>query len=332
MYNRRVTFVVTLVLCSLLLGCESQETPQIPPDLTLDQMPISLAQPFFDAGYELVGYYEIDVDGDGVVEAFAVLTLEIQATSSFLGSSAVALFDRHEESWFRADNWKLNGVNANAELRDVTGDELPELLVRTEAAHKRPGDFVTPLQRTDHLSVFVHDLHLAESGVFSNSLACETPSMPTVEKWQDQPAIQTVRDLPSAGFPLWQPTRVETFAWNGQEFASMQVEEQRRISPVVSWVVRRHALWTAVFLALGGVVGMVAIVLARRRRWQELRVIVGLILLLVAGGIGLGIVVEWMCVPALIAIGLVGLGVGRQTATRLGVKPNASTEEVKRGE
>ena len=83
------------------------------------------------------------------------------------------------------------------------------------------------------------------------------------------------------------------------------------------------------------VASLIVIVVTRRLRWRERRVILGLILLIVAGGIGLGVVVEWMCVPALIAIGLAGLGVGRQIATRLAVKPNQDTEKtrgVKSGE
>lgn len=331
MPRRRAILVIALGLCSLLLGC-GKTTPEVPSDPPLDQVPLSLAQPFFNAGYELVGYYELDVNSDGVVEALAVLTLKTQATHSFLGSSAVTLFYQHEGSWVRANNWKLNGVNASAKLHDLTGDDLPELLVSSEEAHRRPGDFVTPLQYTDYLSVFTYaqNLRLTESGVFSSSLASVTPSKPTVREWEGQPAIQTVQDLPPAASPLWQPVRVETFAWNGQEFASVQVEEQQRISPVVSWAVRRNAPWAAASLALGGVLSLIGIVVARRLRWQEQRVIWGLILLLVAGGIGLSLAVEWMCVPALIAIGLVGLGTGRQIATRLAVKPNRNAE-VARG-
>ncbi len=331
MPRRCVGRTIALVLCALLLGCGSKAISQVPPDLTLDQMPISLARPFFDAGYELVAYYDLDVDDDDFVEAVAVLTRKTEATNSFLGSSAVVLFDQYEGSWVRINNWKLNGVNASAELQDVTGDNLPELLVSTEAAQARRGDFVTPLQRTDHLSVFTYDLYLVESGVFSNSVAGEMSVMPTIGKWQDQPAIQTTHDLPPTENPLWQPVRVETFAWNGQGFANVQVEEQRRISPVVSWVVRRHVPWAAASLAFGGIVSLAAIIVARRRCWQERPVIWGLILLLVAGGIGLGVALEWMCVPALIAVGLAGLGVGRQIAMRLTVRPNANAEGVKRG-
>jgi hypothetical protein len=328
MPRRRAILVVALGLCSLLLGCGRQTTLEVSPDLPLDQVPLSLAQPFFDAGYELVGYYELDVNSDGVVEALAVLTLKTQATNSFLGSSAVALFYQHEGSWVRANNWKLNGVNASARLHDLTGDDLPELLVSSEEAHRRPGDFVTPLQYTDYLSVFTYaqNLRLTESGVFSSSLASVAPSKPTLEKWEGQPAIQTVQDLPPATSPLWQPVRVETFAWNGQEFASVQVEEQRRISPVVPWAVRRNAPWAAASLALGGVLSLIGIVVVRRLRWHERPVIWGLILLLIAGGIGLSLAVEWMCAPALIAIGLAGLGMGRQIAARLAAKPNRNAE------
>lgn len=332
MQRRRLILVIALGLCSLLLGCGGETTSEVLSDPSLEQVPLLLAQPFFNAGYELVDYYTLDVDDDGVVEALAVLTLKTQATHSFLGGSAVVLFGQREGSWVRVNNWKLNGVNASAELHDLTGDDLPELLVRSEEAHRRPGDFVTPLQYTDYLSVFTYaqNLRLTESGVFSSSLASMTPSKPTLEKWEGQPAIQTVQDLPPAASPLWQPVRVETFAWDGQEFARVRVEEQRRISPVVSWAVRRNAPWAAASLALGGVLSLIGIVVARRSRWPERRVIWGLILLLVAGGIGLSFAVEWICVPALIAIGWVGLGIGRQIATWLAVKPNQNAE-VARG-
>lgn len=327
MKERHVAPIVALGLCALLFGCGGEATSQVPPDSAFGQMPLSLARPFFDAGYELVGYYELDVDSDGVVEALAVLTVETQAMYSFLGASVVLLFGQPGGLWVRADDWKLNGVNASAELRDLTGNGFPELLVSVEEADRQRGDFVTPLRYTDHLSVFAYtpDLRLVELGLFSSSLAGVTRQT-AVGEWGGQPAIQTVRDLPPTEIPLWQPVRVETVAWDGQGFVSVQVEERRRISPVVTWVVRRNAPWAAASLALGGVVSLIVIVVARRLHWRERRVILGLGLLLVAGGVGLGLAVEWLCVPALIVVGLAGLGAGRQVAMRLVVKSNRDAE------
>ncbi len=317
---RRVFFLVTLGLSCLLLGCDGDTTPGIPPDSAFEQMPLLLARPFVAAGYELAGYYELDADsGDGIVEALVVLTLRGPATGVFEGSTAVLLLAQRDGAWLRTNEWKLTGVNAGAESRDLTGDGFPELLVLVETADHQLGDFVTPLRYTGHLHIFTYtsDPYLVELGAFSSSLAGDTLDKPTVGEWGGQPAIQTRQDLAPTGFPLWQPVRVETFAWDGQEFASVQVEEQRRISPIVSWTVRHNAPWTVAFLALGAILSLGVIVLARRRRWQERGAILVLILLLVAGGIGLGMAVEWVCVPALIVLGLAGLKIGQLVATRL---------------
>jgi hypothetical protein len=320
MRGRRVLFLVTLGLSCLLFGCGSETPTDVPLDPTLEPGPLLLARPFFTAGYELAGYYELDADrGDGIVEALVVLTLRSPATNAFEGSSAVLLFAERDGAWLRTDELKLTGVNASAESRDLTGDGFPELLVTFEAADIQYGDFVTPLRYTGHLHVFAYtpDPYLVRLGEFSSSLAGDTLDVPVVGEWGGQPAIQTRRDVPPTGFPLWQPVRVETFAWDGREFASVQVEERQRISPIVSWVVRHNAPWTAAFLVLGGILSLVVIVFARRRRLRERWLILGLILLLVAGGIGLGLAVEWVCAPALIVVGLVGLQIGRRVATRL---------------
>jgi hypothetical protein len=94
----------------------------------------------------------------------------------------------------------------------------------------------------------------------------------------------------------------------------VQVQEQRRISPIISWLVRLNGPWAAVFLVLGGVLSLVFVKVARRLGLRERWGVLGMALLLVAGGIGLGLTVEWLCVPGLILIGLVGLGSGWKVA------------------
>jgi hypothetical protein len=310
---------IPLLLSCLVCGCGGELSPEVPPDPAFDQAPLSLAHAFFDAGYELVSYRELDADSDGALEALAVLTVKTLAQESFVGGSGVLLFGQQEGVWIRADEWKLDGVNASAELRDLTGDGFPELLVVTEKADRQQGDFVAPLRYTDHLSVFTYtpDLYLVELGAFSSSLAGVMRPQSTAEEWADGAAIRTVSDLPPAGSPLWQPVRAEIFAWDGREFVSVQVEERRRISPVVSWVVRRNAPWAAASLALGGVLSVVTVVSTRRLRLRERWVALGFALLLVVGGIGLGLAMEWLCVPGLVLVGLVGLEGGRRMAAWL---------------
>lgn len=346
--ERSIALVVMLGLGFLLFGCSGEATLEVQPASDLDQMPLVLARPLFLAGYELVGYHELDADSDGVVETLAVLTLRLPLKESFLGDSYVLLFGQHGGAWSLTDSQQLDGINAGAELRDLTGDGFPELLVFTEEADTQLGDFVAPLRYTDHLSVFTYvpDLHLVELGTFSSRLSGVMRPHSTVGEWEGRPAIQTARDLPPAGIPLWWPFRVETFAWDGQGFASVQVQERRRISPIVSWLVRRNAPWVAAFLVLGGVLSLVPTVIVSRSRLglavtdprllrglplQERWVILGLALLLVAGGVGLGLAEEWLCVPALILVGLVGLGVGRRFTTRLIAKSDQDTE-VESGE
>ncbi len=312
--ERSIALLVVLGLGFLLFGCNSEATPEVPPTSDLDQMPLMLARHLFLTGYELVGYYELDAGSDDVIKALAVLTLRLPMTESFLGDSYVLLFSQRGGAWSLADNQKLDGINASAELRDLTGDGFPELLVSTEEADTQLGDFVTPLRYTDHLIVFTYtpDPYLVELGSFSSSLVGVMSPRSTVEEWEGQPAIQIAQDLPPAGIPLWWPFRVETFAWDGQRFASVQVQEQRRISPIIPWLVRRNTPWAAAFLILGGALSLILTAVARRSHLQERWVILGLVLLLIAGGAGLGLAEEWLCAPALILVGLTGLGIGRR--------------------
>ncbi|MDY7079924.1 MAG: hypothetical protein SXV54_23825 [Chloroflexota bacterium] len=327
--GRVAILTVLLSLGLLLFGCSGETTTDAPPVPSFDQSPLSLARPFFEAGYELVGYYELDADSDGTVEALAVLTVETPATESFPGGSAVLLFGQRGGMWTRTDGWKLDGVNASAELRDLTGDGLPELLVVIEEAETQLGDFVTPLRYTDHLIVFTYtpDSYLVELGRFSSSLAGVMRPRSIVGEWEGQPAIQTARDLPPAGIPLWWPFRVETFAWDGHGFASVKVEERQRISPVITWLTRRNAPWAAGFLALGGTLSLIAVAVAHRSRLQGRWIGLGLGLLLVAGGVGLGLTEEWLCVPALVLMGLAGSGIGWRVAMQLVTKSDRDEEK-----
>ena len=320
--SRQSLAVIVMLGLGLLLGCGSDANPEILPSPPLDQMPLMLAGPLFTAGYELASYHDLDADGDGVVEALAVLTREEPTTYSSTGSSYVLLFGQHGGAWSLNDRQRLNGVNASAELEDVTDDGLPELLVHTEEADTQLGDFVTPLRRTDRLSIFTYtpSQYLAKLGTFTSTLSGEAQPHSTVVDWDGQPAIQTMQDLPPMGQSLWRPVRVETFAWDGQGFARVRVGEQRRISPVVTWLMRRNAPWLAVFLIMGVAASAAVSAITRRSRLKERWGTLGAILLFVASGVGLGLAAEWLCVPALVLAGLTTFGFARQVVNHRGDK------------
>jgi hypothetical protein len=326
--SRQSLAVIVMLGLGLLLGCASDADPEILPSPSLDQMPLMLAGPLFTAGYELASYHDLDTDGDGVVEALAVLTLEESTTNSSTGSSYVLLFGQHGGAWSLNDRQRLSGVNASAELEDVTDDGLPELLVHTEEADTQLGDFVTPLRRTDQLSIFTYTAsqYLAKLGTFTSSLSGQAQPRSTIVDWDGKPAIQTTQDLPPKAQSLWRPVRIETFAWDGQNFARVNVEEQRRISPVVTWLMRRNAPWLALFSIVGVAAGAAMSAITRRRRLKErwsmlgaiLLFVLGAILLFVLGGVGLGLATEWMCVPALVLAGLAAFGFARQVVKHWG--------------
>ena len=340
--RRVIALVAALSLSALLLACSAGAPPQPPAS---DRMPLVLARHLFQAGYELVDYYEFDAVSDGVVEAFAILTLRGPVERSHLGDSWVLLFAQRRGEWSLVDSHSLNGINARAELHDMTGDGLSEVLVFTEEADVQLGDFVTPLRFTDHVTVFTYtsEPYILELGAFSSSLAGVVRPCSTVVEWEGLPAVQTVHDLPPGRTPLWRLARVETFAWDGGAFVRVQARERRRISPTLSWLVRRNAPWVALFLLYGGMGGLAVTVLARRfrlpssinesgngaasdrgraagcslQRW----LLLGLALLCVAGGVGLGLVRDWLCVPALILVGLAALVGGWRVGTYLARTP-----------
>jgi hypothetical protein len=320
--RRCETLVVALGLCLLQNGCGGGSAPGIVPDTAYDQMPLMSARPFFNAGYELADYHEVYADGDSLPEVMVVVTLRAPAEDAFLGASGVLLFSRPGGSWVRTDEWKLDGVNASTEWRDLTGDGLAELLVVTESADKQRGDFVTPVRYADDVAVFGYtsDLRLVGLGKFGSSLVGVTRPRSTVVSWEGQPAVQTRQDLPSASSPVWQPVRVETYAWDGEGFGSVQVEDRWRVSPVVLWVLRRNAPWAAGALALGTVLGLALALIRRRLPLSERWAVAIAALMLIAGEIGLGLAVEWLCVPGLVLAGLLGIAGGRQVVARLSVK------------
>ena len=311
--------LVAIVSSLLLLGCNAQMTPEPTPSVPLDQMPISLAQPLFQAGYNLIGYYELDANDDGLTESLAVLSVNLPLEQSFVGDTYVMLFSQRGGAWSTTDNQRIDGINAHAELRDMNGDGFPELLIFTEKADSQMGDFITPLHYADYLFVFTYqpDQALVNLRTFNSALAGVLRPRTEVVEWEGRPAVRTVRDI-GVGGAFLQPYRVETFAWDDKEgFVSVQVQEHKRVSSAVSWLARRNAPWAAAAFVLGGVLGLLVSVLARRLHRQERWFILGLGLLLVGGGVGVGLAREWLCSPALILVGLAGLGLGWRMTTRV---------------
>jgi hypothetical protein len=310
-----IAMTVALALILLLAACSGRDSPPQP-----DQMPLALVSDIFQSGYELAGYHEQDLNGDGSTEALAVLTQKLPADLSFVSSSYVLLFDQRAEAWGLVDGRQMDGGYAATELHDLTGDGIPELVVSTERVSVERGDFVTPQRTTGYLAIFEvgQEEQLIELGMFSSSLSGAGHTYPKTSRWEGRSAIQTAHDLPTAESPLWQPYQVETLAWDGQQFAQTQVRERRRISPLISWVVSRNAPWLAAFLALGSLLSWGALVVARRTQVEERWAFLGAAVLLIAGGIGLGLVREWLCVPAPILAGLAGLLIVRRVAIRQG--------------
>lgn len=311
--NRRQTVIAAIMCLGLVLAaCGKETSPEPTPDPNIDRMPFVLARPLFQSGYELADYYELDIDGDDIVEILAVLTLRAPVAASSVGDSRVLLFGQYGGGWSLVGNQTIDGINARTELRDLTGDGSPELLVFTEKVDTQLGDFVTPLRYIDYLSVFTYTPgpYLVRLGEYSSSLIGVMSPRSIVVQWEGRPAIQTVRDLPPDGGPLLRPLQVDTFTWDGQDFVNVHTRERRRVSPVVSWLARRNAPWAALFLALGGILSLVTTAIFHRLSLPGWWVIPGLAVLLVAGGIGVHVSQEWLCAPALVLTGLLGVGIG----------------------
>jgi hypothetical protein len=300
-------------------------TPDLPPDLALDQMPAALTAELRKSGYALVGYYHWDADGDGAMEVAAVLTVQTTPTESFSGGAYVVLMKQQAEFWYRSDQQPLDGVNARSQFRDLTGDGVPELIVSTQQAERQLGDFVIPHRYTDHLNVFTMgpDFNLVTLGTFSSSLAGVTTPHSQVVLRSGKTVIETAQDIPGRGSALWQPYRIQTYAWDGREFAQVQTEERRRVSPVVSWVVRQNGPWVLGLALLGSIMG-IAIATTVHHPAQRRRLLWASALLLIGGGLGAGMTKELLCLPALITSGWVGLWSGKQIGAKMGQGDGAS--------
>jgi hypothetical protein len=308
--KRRLVVVAALALTLLLAGCGGRAASQVPPD----ELPLALARDLYADGYTLVSYHEVDWDRDGLMESLAVLTQKVPTEHSFLSSSYVVLFHQEQGTWVQSDRLRMDGERATTALHDLTGDGFPELVVSTQQVYGQEGDFIAPLRTAGYLSAFTYtpDKVLVELGTYSSSLLGQDRVYPQVGEWEGQTVIRVARDLPATESPLWQPYQVGDYAWNGSEFGLAQVQEQRRLSPLISWVVARNAPWTGAFLILGGVLGGGAFVISQRTRLDDRWSALGAAAIIVAGGIGLGLVQEWLCILAPILAGLVGLLIGRR--------------------
>ena len=80
--RRHSLAVIVMLGLGLLAGCGSDANPETLPSPPLDQMPLMLAGPLFTSGYELASYHDQDADGDGVVEALAVLTVKHESDNA----------------------------------------------------------------------------------------------------------------------------------------------------------------------------------------------------------------------------------------------------------
>ncbi len=315
-------FCVSLFLVvggAVLVGCRAASpTPDVPPDLALDQMPAALLAPLLEADYELVGYYPRSTT-DRPTEVMAVLTVRGAPENAFSTATYVLLMRQTERDaggdWRIVQELPLEGLNARSDLRDLTGDTTPELVVVTEEADRQFGDFVTPLRYTDRLTVIAPDPagELTVLGSFQNDLAGVRSPMPQIVPWDDGWAIQIAQDVPLTHPALRQTYRLRMYAWDGQTFACAQVMERKRLSAVVAWIGRQNAPWAAGFLVVGGALGLALYVLIRRRpRLRWLLVLAGL--LVVLAGIGVEVTTKLLCPPALVLTGLVGMGIGWRLA------------------
>jgi hypothetical protein len=307
--NRKSFAVMAALAMGLLLaGCGGQAAPTVSPD----EPPLSLLKDLYEDGYALAGYHEMDLEGDGHAEGLAVLTQSPPPETSFLSVTFIVLFQHSDGVWRQVDRLETDGDRATTTLHDLTGDGLPELVVFAEQKQSQYGDFVTPMRTAGYLAVFTYtpDKRLVELGAYSSSLLGMGRVYPKLGAWEGQEAIVVARDLPADESPLWQPYQVGSYVWDGSQFANAQIEERRRLSPVVSWAVTRNGPWALGFLALGGVLGWGAVVVSRRTRVQVKQVLAGAVAVLIILGVGLIWVQGRLCVLAPVLSGLAGLIVG----------------------
>ncbi len=313
----------------MLVGCRAAApTTDVPPGLAMDQIPAVLLAPLLEADYELVGYYPRSA-ADRPMEVVAVLTVHGDPENAFsTGTYVVSMRQTEQDSnsdWRIVHELPLEGLNARSYLRDLTGDAIPELVLVTEKASRQFGDFVTPLRYTDRLTIITSDPdgNLAVVGTFQNDLAGVHSPMPQVVPWDDGWAIQVAQDVPLTHPGLLQTYRLKTYAWDGETFACLQVMERKRLSAVVSWIGRRNAPWAAGFLVAGCALGLGLWSLIRRRpRLRWLLVMTGL--LMVGAGVGVEMTTELLCPPALVLVGLIGMGVGWRLARTRETSPKTA--------
>jgi uncharacterized membrane protein len=310
--NQKRLAVAVLALGLMVSGCRGDSPP--PPPAPLDELPLSLVGDLFQGDYVLAAYHQVDFDRDGRDEALAVLTQYRTKELSFLSDTYVVLFHRDTGVWTHAGGLRMDGERATTELRDLTQDGIPELIVSTEETRSQRGDFIAPWRTAGFLSVFTYtpDKQLVEMGDFSSSLLGQGRDYPKLGLWEDNEAIKVARDLRASEGPLWQPYQEGSYVWDGSEFALAQTEDMRRLSPLISWVLAKNAPWASVFFILGGVLGGATLYVSQRSPLQDKWLSVWALIILVAGGIGLGSLQEWLCVPAPILAGLIGLLVGRR--------------------
>jgi hypothetical protein len=313
----------------LIAGCTGQRSTDPASLPSLDDMPLLLARSYLES-FELVDYYELAQEDGVVSEALAVSTLRRPLEKSYIGASRVVLFSQYGGEWALVDGRDLDGGNATTDLRDMTGDGTPEIVVFTSKTDLQQGDFAAPMSLVDYAYVFAvtQDVRLAQIGAFSSTMRGSLRTHTDLADWGKQSAIQVKQDLRPAGSALFQPYRVESFAWDGEQFASIQVKERRRISPSVLWGLQENAPWAAAFLVLGAAVTFAAIALARRIGAEEKGFVLGAAALIIVGGIVLQITQEYLCTPGLVMVGLVGLLVGWRVPRR----PDKAPAPVERGE
>jgi hypothetical protein len=314
MNHKRLALMAALALGLALSGCGERSAPS--PQAPIDEPPLVLLGDLFEGEYVLGAYHEVDFDKDGRDEVLAVLTQYRPTELSYLSDTYVVLFHQDQGTWVQVGGLRMEGERATSELHDLTGDGLPELVVSTEQTRSQRGDFIAPLRIAGFLSVFTYtsDKELVEMGAYSSSLLGMDRVYPKLGLWKDQEAIKVARDLPAAVSPLWQPYQVGSYVWDGSEFVLAHTDEQRRVSPLISWVVARNAPWASGFLILGGVLGVVTLLVSQRTRLADKWLTVWAVIILIGGGIGLGSLQEWLCVPAPILVGLAGLLIGRRIA------------------